>query len=122
MSYLSLHPDDLPPVELGAEDATLRRKLEESIGKRFYESCDGVTQSLLISCEWYVSNSSKGLVLVINCPDQVINWRVLNNVLPIGHCMAQFSQQARIRVCPPPGMGDPFEVRVDELSMYQDSL
>jgi hypothetical protein len=59
--------------------------------------------------------------LVVNCPDRLINWRVLNNILVIGSTLERLSNSAKIRVCPPIAQGTPFEIRVDELSIYQDS-
>jgi hypothetical protein len=121
MHQPTLPPDDLPPERLTPVDALLRRQLENSIGKRFYEGCDGVTQGLLLSCEWYVTIDAKALTLVIACPDQSTNWRILNNMVAIASSLEPLSKQARIRVCPPVGSGDPFEIRVDEISIYQDS-
>jgi hypothetical protein len=121
MSQPFLPPDDLPPAEVDQLDGILRRQLEDAIGRCFYEACDGVTQSLLTSCEWYITTKAIALTLVINCPDLGLNWRVLNNIVPLGTRLEQFSASARIRISPPVGTGAPFEVRVDEISVYRDS-
>jgi len=116
-----LPPDDLPPFQTEQGDVVLRRQLEDSLGRRFYETCDGVTQALLTSCEWYVTTDSTALTLVINCPDTAINWRILNNIVSISTPLAELSTRAKIRVgCP--GGAPPFEIRVDEISLYRDSL
>ncbi len=122
MSNPSLSPDDLPPTEPTRFDRILRRQLEESTGKRLYEQCDRTVQALLSSCEWYITTNASALTLVIVCADRVTNWRVLNNLVQIGSQLEQFSSRAKIRICPPMGMGTPFEMRVDEISVYQDSL
>lgn len=122
MSRSSLPSDDLPPSQISELDRILRRQLEASTAKHFYESCDGVTQSVLSSCEWSITTNSSALMLVINCPDLALNWRVLNNIVPIGTRLAQFSSRAKIRVCPPDESGTPFEIRVDEISLYRDPL
>lgn len=121
MGHPLLPADDLPPMGATSEDRVLLRKLEDSVGKHFYESCDGVTQALLMGCEWAIAITAEALTLIIDCPDQNTNWRVLNNIVPIGEKLGQFSQQAKIRVAPPAEVGAPFEIRVDELSIYRDS-
>lgn len=122
MNTFFLPPDDLPPAQLSSLDEELRRQLEASTAKHFYEGCDGVTQSVLSSCDWHITSNSSALMLVITCPDMTINWRVLNNIVSIGNQLAQFSGGAKVRICPPEGIGTPFEIRVDEISVYRDSL
>lgn len=119
MTNPSLSPDDLPS-EVTEHDRTLRRQLDESLTQRFAQQCDLYTKSLLSRCDWYVTTYVNAVTLVINCPDSATNWRLLHHVLTLGSLMEQFSQYARIRVCPPLGTGAPFEIRVDERSMYRD--
>ncbi len=120
MTKSLLPPDDLPPLETMQADKVLNRQLEDSLSKHFYETCDGVTQALLLSCEWYLTLKSGELNLVIDCPTMSLNWRVLNNMVLIGNALEHFAQSAKIRICPPEGMGLPFELRVDEISVYRD--
>jgi hypothetical protein len=122
MDKPSLPPDDLPSAKAARLDRLLRRQLEESTSKRFYEACDRITQVLLSSCEWYITTNASALTLVINCPDIATNWHILSNIVAIGSRLEQFSSSAKIRVCPPIGKGTPFEIRVDEISVYRDSL
>jgi len=114
----SLPLDDLPPACPDQSDTLLRRQLEEAVGKYLYQSCDGVTQGLLISCEWYISTLNGELMLVINCPDMATNWRILNNVVPIARQLERFSSQAKLRIAPPSDMGVPYEIRIDEISIF----
>lgn len=116
-----LPEDDLPPSVTTLPDRILQRQLEESIEKYFYQACDHSMQALLSKCEWYVTTNAKSVTLVIECPDTLMNWRVLKNLVKLGATLQQFAS-ARIRVCPPPGPGTPFEMRVDELSVYRDSI
>lgn len=118
----SLPPDDLPSTQTNQSDAFLRRQLEDSVTRHFYESCDGVTQSLLMTCDWGLTTSSTALTLVINCPDMPTNWRVLNNIVPIANRLEKFAPTAKIRVCPPAELGSPYEIRVDEIAIYRDSM
>jgi hypothetical protein len=122
MKNSPLPPDDLPPSQTGHSDGILRRQLEDALSKYFYESCDGVTQALLTNCEWYFNTIAVAPTLVINCPDAATNWRVLNNVVAIATALSRFSSSAKIRVCPPVEAGTPFEIRVDEISVYRDPL
>jgi hypothetical protein len=122
MNNPTLPPDDLPPSKPTKFDRILRRQLEESTGKSFYTGCDRNVQELLSTCEWYITTNASALTLVIVCPDRVTNWRVLNNLVNIGHQLEQFSNRAKIRIFPPMGMGTPFEMRVDEISLYRDTL
>lgn len=120
MTPLNLPPDDLPPEELTASDLQLRQHLDASLTQRFYQECNPLVTKLLAQCDWYVTTTAKGIILVIVCPDTAVNWQVLHNVQYLGAPMAQFSQTARIRICPPSRTGDPFEIRVDELPIYWD--
>ena len=122
MSLSFLPADDLPPAEVEPMDKILQRQLEESLTKHFYESCNGVTQGLLLRCEWCITTMVDALTLEILCPDMMTNWRVLNNVVPLGNTLKQFVPSAKVRICPPPDMGLPFEVKVDEVSAHRDLL
>lgn len=122
MSIPFLSADDQPPAEFGQTDKLLQRQLIESVAKHFYESCDGVTQSLLLRCEWHLIAMIDALTLEIFCPDMMTNWRVLNNVVPLGNALKQFVPSAKVRICPPPDTGAPFEVRVSEVSVHRDLL
>lgn len=117
-----LPPDDLPPSQVDQLDALLRQQLEASISKYLFESCDGVTQSVLSSCEWYITIDASAMMLVIQCPDMTVNWRVVNNLVLLGTQLAEFSKDAKIRICPPDEQELPYELRVDEISMYRDLL
>jgi hypothetical protein len=121
MPELNLSPDDLPPTQITPADETLRRQLEAAIARRLYEACDGVTQSILMSCEWYVTTNALALTLVVICPDASTNQRVLSNLVPLGNQLARFSSSAKLRICSST-TGGPFELRVDEVSLNWDSL
>jgi len=115
----SLPSDDLPSAQL---DGMLQRHLEETIARRLYEACDGVTQALLTGCEWFITTNAPALTLVVNCPDRSTNWRVLNHIAALAQPLETFAPNARIRVCPPAGLGEPLEVRVDEIPVFRDLL
>lgn len=119
MATFPLSPEDRPPDAITDLDAVLRRQLELSTRKHFFEACDGFTQSLLMECGWTI-NIAEVLMLVIHCPDPITNWRVLNRIGAIARLLAQFSPNAKIRVYPPPDTGGPFDMRVDEESEYHD--
>ncbi len=122
MNSVPLPADDRAPVQLTPQDRVLRRQLEEATARYFYESCDGVTQALLCSCVWSIAISADALTLVITCPDSPTSWRVLHNIVPLGTELGKFSLGGKIRVCPPTEEGTVFEIRVDELEIYRDSL
>jgi hypothetical protein len=122
MTDLPYSSDDLPPSEFTQSDQVLHHQLEDVVRKYFYQACDGVTQSLLIRCEWLITITAHALTLVINCPDMSTNWRVLNNLVAIGGILAPFAPTGKLRICPPPGTGIPLEIRVDEISVYRDLL
>jgi hypothetical protein len=113
-----LPPDDLPPSHVDGTDIFLRHQLEERVGRYFFESCSGVVQALLTSGEWFISISASALRLVIECPSMETNWRMLNNVVLLARHLESFSSTAHIRICPPLGMGAPYEIRVDEISIF----
>ncbi|MEM6521673.1 MAG: hypothetical protein AAF722_20350 [Cyanobacteria bacterium P01_C01_bin.70] len=119
MSF-ALPPEDRPADSPGDRDALLRRQLELSTQAHFFEACNGSIQSLLMECRRWDISLAKGLLLIIHCPDAMTNWRVLNRIAAIAAVLAQFSAPAKIRVYPPKGQGDPFDMRVDERSEYRD--
>lgn len=119
MTLSSLPPEDLPPQTLTKADAALRRQLELSTRQHFFRACDPPAQSLLMESGWTIC-IVEVLTLVIHCPDMTCNWRVLNHIAAIADSLAQFSPRAKIRVYPPSGLEAPFDMRVDERSVYRD--
>ncbi|MBE9137865.1 hypothetical protein IQ254_11785 [Nodosilinea sp. LEGE 07088] len=119
MTPLILPPEDLPPDSITETDLMLRRQLEISTSKLFFEACEGPIQSLLMECSWTITMTTVPM-LVIYCSDVLHNWRVLSHMRAIAHSLADFSPQAKIRVFPPAGTGDPFDLRVDERSQIRD--
>ncbi|HYW20362.1 MAG TPA: hypothetical protein VE956_13835 [Nodularia sp. (in: cyanobacteria)] len=112
--------DDSHPKQPTSADIILRQQLEYSISRYFYDGCDRIIQNLLSNCRWYVTTRANAMTLVIECPDQVTNWRVLRQIVPMGTLLNSIISSAKIRVCPPDSQGLPFEMRVDELSVYRD--
>ena len=112
--------DDSHPVQLTSADIILRQQLEYSISRYFYEGCDRTIQDLLAACRWYVSSQTNGLTLIIECQDQITNWRILQQLTNMAELLHEVVSSAKIRVCPPKGQGMPFEMRVDELSVYRN--
>lgn len=117
MGLTFLPPEDLPPVSITAFDEKLRRQLEASVAKRFYEACDGVVQGLLCECNWHITTQATALTLVIVCANAAAHWRVLHNLVLLANQLALFSTHAKIRICPPPEFGNPFELWIDELAI-----
>jgi hypothetical protein len=112
--------DDSHPMQPTSADIILRQQLEYSISRYFYQQCDRTIQNLLSNCRWYVTTRANAMTLVIECPDQVTNWRVLQKIVPMGTLLHSIISSAKIRVCPPDSQGVPFEMRVDELAVYRD--
>lgn len=115
-----LPPDDLPSPQLELSDRMLRRQLDLSLTHRFQQQCDPASLALLADCDWSITTTANVATLVIVCPDRATNWQVLNQVVALGNGMAQFSQDAKLRIYPTPEMLDQFEIRVDELSIYRE--
>jgi hypothetical protein len=114
------HADDYRPLQPTSADIILRQQLENSISRYFYQSSDRSIQNLLSDCRWYMTTHAGALTLVIECPNQVTNWRILQKIVPMGKTLYSIVSSAKIRVCPPEANGVPFEMRVDELSVYRD--
>ncbi|MBW4631034.1 MAG: hypothetical protein KME30_03745 [Iphinoe sp. HA4291-MV1] len=115
-----LHEEDSHPIQLTSADIILRQQLEYSICRYFYEGCDRNIQDLLSNCRWYVTTHMSTLTMIIECDDQVTNWRVLQKLVTMAALLYKIVSSAKIRVCPPKSQGMPFEMRVDELSVYRD--
>lgn len=120
MAISALPPDDLPPQQLKLDDRILRGQLDASLTQRFQQQCDPVSQQLLASCDWTITTAAHVVTLMIVCPNRITNWNVLNHIVTLGNLMAQFSQDAKLRIYSTPEMDDLFEVRVDELSIYRE--
>ena len=116
----ALSPDDLPSPQPELSDRILLRQLDLSLTQRFQQQCDPASLELLAACDWSITTTANVAILVIVCPDRTTNWQVLNQVVALGNGMAQFSQDAKLRIYPTPEMLDQFEIRVDELSIYRE--
>ena len=120
MNHTSLPFDDLPPLKLEESDSSLNRQLEEMLSRYFYESCDGVIQALLTNCEWYFTTVSTAPTLVINGADRAMSQRVLNHVVAIATALLYFSASARVLIGSSSDAKTLAEIRVNEISAYQD--
>ncbi len=119
MKEYYLRDDELHPIQPTSADIILRQQLENSISKYFYNACSRCIQDLLSTCRWYVKDYGTALTLVIECPNQEINWRVLQKITLMATSLKKFSSDAKIRVCPPDSQAASLEVRVDEISVYR---
>ena len=119
MNNPSLPADDLPPAHPDINDSLIRLNLEESLAKCFFQACTQRQQALISTCQWYITTANAP-TLVIECPDEVTNWRVLKSLVKLGGVLKKLAKNAKIRVYPA-GTGTPFEMRVDELSVYRFS-
>lgn len=117
MNPTFLPPEDLPPTAPTALDEKLRQQLEASIAKRFYEACDGVTQALLCQCKWQITTQAIALTLAMDASNAAVHWRILHNLIPLANQLARFSPNAKIRISPPPELGKPFELQVNEIAI-----
>jgi hypothetical protein len=122
VSISALHPDDKPDPTDSDRDRYLNRQLVATLRKRFYENCNGVVQAVLTGSDWSMSNTGKGLLLEIRCPDQSLYCRILNYLAHLGTQLEVFSKTAQIQIDPPPDMGDPLLLAVDEIETYKDTL
>jgi hypothetical protein len=115
-----LSPEDLPLQS--TTDFGLRRKIDEIIGKYFYESCDRSLQTLLSQCGWYLTSSTNVLTLVITCPDHSTNLRILKYITALGFYFKNFTENGKIQIYPPVGEGTSLKIFVKKGRIYQDSL
>ena len=113
----SLPPEDLPPAVTTELDTALQRQLIASVNQHFFEACSGALQAIIMQCEWKI-HMAEVLTLVFRCHDMRSNWQVLNHITPIAERLAQFSEQAKVKVYPPSRAEPPLEMRVDERSVY----
>lgn len=118
----NLSPEDQPPQQLSSQDRELRRQLDQFLTQRFRDQIlqSEITLQLSLSqCDWYITTAANVVTLVIECPNEAINWQILHQVQPLGAVMKALSNDAKLRICPPDG-SEPFEIRVDELSVYRE--
>lgn len=107
-------------IQPTSADIILKQQLEYSISRYFYQGCDRIVQNLLSNCRWYMTTEASALTLIIECTDQVTNWKILQKIVPMASILYGIVSSAKIRVCPPDPNSTPFEMRVDELSVYRD--
>jgi hypothetical protein len=119
----SLSPEDQPPQQPSVQDRELRRLLDQSLTQQFTDQMmqqdNAMLQLLLSQCDWYITTAANVAMLVIECPNEALNWQVLHQVQPLGTAMKHLSKDAKLRICPPDS-SEPFEIRVDELSIYRE--
>ncbi len=108
MTKPCLPPDDLPSLDPSYRE--LSWELEEVTGEIFYNNCDFFTQDLLKQCGWDVTIRSKGLTLVVICPNSYLNWEILKSIPLLADSLQVLSNTAKIKVYPPPGTGTPMDI------------
>jgi hypothetical protein len=120
MKASHLSPDDLPPSKPDLGDRLLRYQLDMTLTEQFWQHCDSKSQSLLEKCDWIITTIANVATLVIICPNREWSWKILNRVLNLGNQMAQISQDAKLRIYTTPEKADWFDIRVEELSVYNE--
>jgi hypothetical protein len=116
MNHSFLPPDDLPPAKATLLDEILYRQLEETTCKKFYQTCGPITRTLLSNCHWYFQTNASTLTLVIYCYDLKSYWHITNVMSSLTKKLKLFSNNAKIRLCPPANIGIPWEVEVNQIS------
>lgn len=110
----SLPVDDLPPTPLTEGDRRLFRSLTQALTRKFYEACDGVTQAILINCQWSISLPVGGQpLLAICCPDFATNTRLLHHLGLLAQVLGRFSPKATIQIQVANSKIQALEVQVD---------
>jgi hypothetical protein len=61
-------------------------------------------------------------MLVIDCPDIVSYWHIVSNLPQFGNRLERLTTNAKIKVYPPFGKGEPLEISVNEIAAYRDWL
>lgn len=108
MNKPSLPPDDLPP--LNSRDRELCWELEDVVSELFYKYCDPITKDLISRCGWDITTGSNGLTLIVICPNQDLNWQIIQSIPLLAESLQTISSYSKIRIYPPPGMGSAMEV------------
>lgn len=136
MNSFPLSTDDLPPTVSTSYDWILRQQLEKACRQSIYNALMRHTTQqehqafflseesvsyghLLNQCDWYVTTSADCNTLVIQCSNLLTNWQILEKVTQFGQVLEPLGI-GKIRICPPTNQGTPLEIRVDELSVYQE--
>ena len=135
MANSSQPSDDLPPAATTLSDWLLRRELEKACRQHLQAAClrqvhgqeDDTTfleenhslEALLMQCHWSINTYDDHNTLVIQCPNLMTNWRILEKIVHFGNLLEQWGI-GKIRICPPQPDGLPLEIRVNELSVYRE--
>jgi len=130
MNYFALPADDLPPTNFTVSDLVLTRELETCLKEYFDLECDRhdsqpenshtALRPLLSQCQWHITTHGDMTTLVIQSPNTVTNWRILENIIELAPLLEKLAI-AKIRVFSPLDTEPPLEVRVSEISVYQYS-
>jgi hypothetical protein len=110
----ALSGDDLP-TPLTQNDIALRQQLEQFASQRFYDACDRLTQTLLAHCEWQILLQEATPILAIACPDITTYWHIVNALDQMGDRLRYVTDQAIVRLYPPPGKGRVVEISLDAI-------
>ncbi len=103
-------------------DGQLRRQLDQATTQHIYNRLPDNLQLLLSRCEWYITTRATALTLVITCPDSATNWEILNQVDSFACLLDDFAKSAKIRIYSSRHQETAMELRVDERSVYQNSV
>ncbi len=110
-----LPPDDLPPSTATPLDRLLRLRLQETAGRRFFEGCDRITQTILSRCRWAITANPDIPTLSITCADTETYWYIISNLEEIATSLRTIADLARIQIYPPIDGCTPMQLDMDEL-------
>ncbi|ACB54481.1 hypothetical protein cce_5135 [Crocosphaera subtropica ATCC 51142] len=111
--FFSLN-NSLPPVFL---DWDLGRELDDVASQYFYQDCEPSTQKLLSHCGWYLSSFFEEPTLVITCNEQVTNWLILKQLMPLATVLYKWLKTAHIRIYPPTGEGTFLDIPITDVPL-----
>ncbi|MEM8778026.1 MAG: hypothetical protein AAGF26_03965 [Cyanobacteria bacterium P01_G01_bin.49] len=108
MTTPCLPPDDLP--SLTPDDYQLCWELEDIVSELFYKYCEPIVQELIARCGWDITMGTDGLILIIICPNQDLNWEILQSIPLLANSLQNIVPYSKLRIYPPPGMGNALEI------------
>jgi hypothetical protein len=113
MSEFDFSPDDFL-VQPSSDDA-LHQQLGEAIAKRFYQTCSGITQLILSSCEWQITKEADCLSLIVICANDMDYWHFISNLPEIESKIKQFTNHFKVQIFSSLTNRIPFEVEMAEI-------
>jgi hypothetical protein len=135
MNYFSADLNSRPTSDHSKSEGLAHQQLENACRQQIYAASirqsnlqenstvlseeNSLVATLFAQCEWNVNPIADTNTLAIQCPDLNSNLIIFEKVMRYAGALKPFAIN-KVRVSSPSNLGNPLEVRVDELSVNRN--